>query len=99
MKGKAVYTLKKVEKKGDLEIATIEGKVNLKLNQDTPAGFLKGDAKVDVKAQVAVGGGYVIELKETMDIKGDVVARDPITDKETKREASLTRYFERKLRH
>jgi hypothetical protein len=97
-KGTAVYTLKKVEKKGDLEIATIEGKANLKLNQDSPAGFLIGNAKVDVKAQVALNGGYIVEIKETMEIRGDVMARDPLTDKETKREAALTRHFERKLK-
>lgn len=97
-KGKAVYTLKKVEKKGNLEVASIEGKVNLKLNQDSPAGFLIGDAKVDLKAQIALDGGYIVELKETMEIRGDIMARDPLTDKETKREAALTRHFERKLK-
>jgi len=96
-KGKAVYVLKKVEKKGNLEVAAIEGKIDLKLNQDTPAGFLVGKANVSVKAQVAVQGGYVIEVKETMDIRGDIIARDPLTDKETKRETALTRHFERKL--
>lgn len=96
-KGRIVYTLKKVEKKGNLEVAVIEGKMNLKLHQDTPAGILVGEGKADVKAQVALVGGYIVELKETIDIKGEVIAKDPLTDKETKRETAVTRYYERKL--
>jgi hypothetical protein len=96
-KGEAVYTLKKVEKKGNLEVAVIEGKINLKLNQDTPVGVLIGEGKADVKAQVAIEGGYIVELKETMEIRGDIVSKDPITDKETRRQTTVTRYFERKL--
>ncbi|MFA4948608.1 MAG: hypothetical protein WC674_08905 [Candidatus Krumholzibacteriia bacterium] len=96
-KGQMVYTLKKIEKKGDLEVAVIEGKMKLELNQDTPAGMLVGEGKADLKAQVALNGGYIVELKETIEIRGDIVAKDPLTDKETKRETAVTQIYERKL--
>jgi hypothetical protein len=97
IKGTAVYTLKKIEKKGDLEIAYIEGKANLKLNSETPGGTLIADGKVDMKAQIAVAGGYIVELKQNVDVKGNVVAKDPLTDKETKRETLATNVTEIKL--
>ncbi len=97
VKGQMVYTLKKIEKKGDLEVAVIEGKMKLELYQDTPAGVLVGEGEGDLKAQVALSGGYIVELKETIDIRGDVVAKDPLTDKETKRETAVTQIYERKL--
>ena len=97
IKGTAVYTLKKIEKKGDLEIAFIEAKANIKMNSETPAGMLVADGKIDVKAQIAVAGGYIVELKQSVDIRGAVVAKDPLTDKETKRETYVTRITEIKL--
>ena len=95
--GRLVCTLKKVEKKGSLEVAFIEGKMTLKLHQDTPAGILVGEGKAERKAQVVVEGGYIIELKETIEIEGEVIAKDPLTDKETRRETAVTQYYERKL--
>lgn len=96
-KGQMVYTLKKIEKKGDLEVAVIEGKMKLELNQDTPAGMLVGEGKADLKATVALSGGYIVELKETIDIRGEVVAKDPVTDKVTRRGTAVTQIYERKL--
>ncbi|MDD4857742.1 MAG: hypothetical protein PHD74_06510 [Candidatus Krumholzibacteria bacterium] len=96
-KGEVVYTLKKIEKKGAIDVAYIEGKINLKLHTDTPAGVLIGDGKGDVKARVALVGGYIVEFKETMEIRGDVIAKDPITEKETKMKTAVTRNYEREL--
>jgi hypothetical protein len=95
--GDIVYTLKKIEKHGDVEVAVIEGKATLKLNKETPAGTLVADGKVDGKAQVAVAGGYLIELKQDLEIRGNTVLTDPITDKETKRSTAMTQYTEIKL--
>jgi len=97
IKGEAVFTLKKIEKKGDLEIAIIEGKVNLKMNADQPGGVLVADGKADIKARIAVSGGYVIELKRDLEIRGNTVAKDPLTDKETKNETAITIHVEIKL--
>ena len=97
IKGTAVYTLKKIEKKGDIEIAVIEGKAKIKMNSETPAGTLVADGEVGIKAQIAVAGGYIVELKQSVDIRGNVVSKDPLTDKETKRETYVTRITEVKL--
>jgi len=94
IKGEIVYTLKKIETKGNIEIAVVEGKGVLKMNSETPAGTLVADGKVDVKAQIAVPGGYIVELKQTVEIRGNTVAKDPLTDKETKRATAVTRYTE-----
>jgi hypothetical protein len=88
--GEAVYTLKKIEKKGDLEIAVIEGKVNLKMNSEAGEGVLVADGKADVKAQVVIAGGYLLELKENLEIRGNTIVKDPLTDKETKHETAVT---------
>ena len=97
VKGTAVYTLKKIEKKGDVEIAYIEAKGNLKLNMEAAGGTLVADGKVDMKAQIAVAGGYIVELKQNIDVRGNFVAKDPLTDKETKRETYATNVTEIKL--
>jgi len=94
IKGEVVYTLKKIETRGNIEIAAVEGKGVLKMNSETPAGTLVADGKVDVKAQIAVPGGYIVELKQTVEIRGNTVAKDPLTDKETKRATAVTRYTE-----
>ena len=97
IKGEGVFTLKKIETRGKIEIAFVEGKANLKINKETPAGVLVADGTVDLKAQIAVPGGYVVELKQTLEIRGNAVAKDPLTDKETKRATALTRTTEIKL--
>jgi hypothetical protein len=97
IKGTAVYTLKKIEKKDGVEIAVIEGKANVKLNMDAPGGTLIADGKISMKGQVAIAGGYIIEMKQSADISGDVVSIDPITDKETKRQSIATNITEIKL--
>jgi hypothetical protein len=89
--------LKKIEKKGKITIAVVEGKAVLKMNMDTPAGLLVADSKTDIKAQLAVEGGYIVEIKETTEMKGDAISKDPLTDKETKRQTMVTEYFECKL--
>jgi hypothetical protein len=97
IKGTALYTLKKIEKKDGLDVAVIEGKADIAMNMETPAGTLVADGKAEIKARIAVAGGYVVELKQNIDIRGNVVAKDPLTDKETKRETYVTRITEIKL--
>lgn len=94
IRGEVVYTLKKIETRGNIEVAAVEGKGVLKMNSETPAGTLVADGKVDVKAQIAVPGGYIVEMKQTIEIRGNTVAKDPLTDKETKRATAVTRYTE-----
>ncbi len=96
--GQMVYTLKKCEKKGNIDVACIEGKMKLVLNRDTAVGTLVGEGKASIKAQVALAGGYIVELKETIDISGDIVSKDPLTDKETRRGTAATQTYERKLK-
>lgn len=95
--GQAVYTLKKLEKKGGVEVAVIEAKINAKLNRDTPAGVLVGNEKTDLKASVAIGSGHIVELKRVMEVKGDIIARDELTNKETKRQTAIISTYEAKL--
>jgi hypothetical protein len=97
IKGTIIYTLKKIEKRGNLEVAIIEGKVKLKMNQPTGIGVLVADGEGSIKAALAVEGGYMVEFKETIDIRGNTIAKDPLTDKETKRETAVTNYMECKL--
>jgi hypothetical protein len=97
VEGVATYTLKKIEKKGDIEVATIEGKVKLKLNQPTGAGILVADGDGTIKASLAVAGCYIVECKQTMEIRGNTIVKDPLTDKETKNETAVTQYMECKL--
>lgn len=98
VKGEMVLTLKKIEKKDGLDVAVIEGKLKVDLNQDTPAGVLVGQGEGKLKATVALAGGYIVELKETIERRGDVVMKDPLTDRETKRETAVTQIYERKLK-
>jgi hypothetical protein len=95
--GHAVYTLKKLEKKGGVEVAVIEAKINARLNRETPVGMLVGTEKTDLKASVAIGSGHIIELKRVQEVKGDVVARDELTKKEQKRETTIVSTYEAKL--
>lgn len=97
--GEIVFTFKKVEKKDGIDVAVIEGKMKLKLNQEEVEGTLVGEGKGDLKAKVALNGGYIVELKESIDVKGDVVVKDPLTDKVTKSEMVLTQIYERKLQN
>jgi len=96
--GELVYTFKKVESKDGIDVAVIEGKMKLALNQEQEEGVLVGKGEGKIKAKVALNGGYVVELKESIDINGDIIVKDPITDKETKHETVLTQIYERKLR-
>jgi hypothetical protein len=97
VKGTIVYTLKKIEKRGNLEVAVIEGKAKLKINRETPAGLLVADGDESVKATLAVVGGYMIEFKETLDLRGNTISKDPLTDKEKKSTTAMTNYWECKL--
>ncbi len=95
--GTAVYTFKKIEKKNNIEVAAIEGKITANLNRESPVGMLVGKEKSEVKAYLAIGAGYIVEIKRTTEIKGDVIARDELTNKEKKTETILYSTYEGKL--
>ncbi len=97
--GKALYTLKKLEKKGGVDVAVIEAKITVKLNAETEAGRLVGYEKTDLKASVAIGSGHIVEIKRVVEIKGDVISRDPLTNKETKQQTTVVMTYEGKLQN
>jgi len=99
IEGDVVYTLKKIETKDGVEVAVIEGKIKLDMNRPIGIGMLVAEGEGDVKATIAVAGGYVIELKQTVDISGETVVKDDLTEKVTKQETAATQYVECKLQH
>lgn len=97
--GKGLYTLKKIEKKGGVEVGYIEAKIEAKLNKDTPAGLLVGNEKTEIKASIALGSGHIVEIKRVVEIKGDIIARDELTNKETKQKTAVVSTYEGKLQN
>jgi hypothetical protein len=95
--GQGLYTLKKLEKKGGVEVALIEARINARLNEDTPAGLLVGTEKTEIKASIVLGSGHIIEIKRVVEIKGDIIARDELTNKETKQKTAVVSTYEGKL--
>lgn len=95
--GKGLYTLKKIEKKNGVEVGYIEAKIEAKLNKDTPAGLLVGNEKTEIKASIALGSGHIVEIKRVVEIKGDVISRDELTNKETKQKTAVVSTYEGKL--
>lgn len=95
--GKAVFQLKKIEKRGNLEVALIEGKITCKLNTDTDGGRLVGEEKSSLKALVAADAGYIVEIKRSSEIKGEVILKDELTGKEKRNEMVLSSTYEAKL--
>jgi hypothetical protein len=94
IEGYVDFTLKKIEKKKDIEVAVIEAKAELTINQSTPQGNLNANAKGKSKYYIAIDGGYIVETKQTFEMKGKVVAEG--TGDET--DAAMTRTYETKLK-
>lgn len=97
VKGYIEFKLKKVEEKNGRLIAEIEGKKYVNINIGSHYGRLIAEGKGDIKTKIAVDGGYVLECKRKMDVKGKTVGQDPITGKESERKTAITEYFECEL--
>jgi hypothetical protein len=98
VKGYTDFKLKKVQEKNGIMIAEIEGKTRMKINKTMYQGTLVAEGKGEVKTKIAIDGGYVIECKRKMDVKGKTVGKDPITGKESESKTAITQYFECKLK-
>ena len=97
VKGYTDFKLKKIEEKDGLLIAEIEGKRVVNINRAMQFGRVIAEGKGEVKTKIAVEGGYIIECKRKMDVKGTMVGQDPITGKESESKTAITQYFECKL--
>ncbi len=91
------FKLKKIKVKDGIAIAEIEGKFHYSINKAMLFGKLLAEGKGEIKTKIAVEGGYVIECKRKMDIKGKMVGVDPVSGKESESEMAITHYFECKL--
>lgn len=98
VKGYTDFKLKKIEEKKGILIAEIEGKTRININKAMYRGTLVAKGKGEIKAKIALEGGYIIECKRKMDVKGKTKGKDPITGKESESEAAITQYFECKLK-
>lgn len=93
------FKLKKIEEKNGIATAEIEGKTHYDFNKAMQFGKLLAEGKGDIKTKIAIEGGYVLECKRKMNIKGKMVGVDPITGKESESEMAMTTYFECKLKN
>jgi hypothetical protein len=98
VKGRIDFKLKKIEVKGGIEIAEIEGKSYIEINRAERFGRVIAEGKGEIKTKVAVEGGYIIECKRKTDVKGKILGEDPITGKASESETAATEYFECKLK-
>jgi hypothetical protein len=97
VKGYTDFKLKKIEEKDGLLIAEIEGKRYVDINRAMQFGRVIAEGKGEIKTKIAVEGGYIIECKRKMDVKGTMVGQDPITGRESESKTAITQYFECKL--
>ncbi len=98
LEGTVEYTLKKFEKKNDIDVAAIEAKVNLKVARMTRGGPMRGVVEGKGKFKVAIDGGYLVECKISVDVKGKVTSEDPLTGGEKESNMAVTQNIEIKLR-
>jgi hypothetical protein len=98
IKGYTDFKLKKIEEKDGILIAVIEGKKRITINKAMYQGTLVAEGKGEIKTKIAIEGGYVIECKRKMDVKGKMRGKDLITGKESQSETAITQYFECKLK-
>jgi hypothetical protein len=96
VKGYIDYTLKKLEKKNGIAVATIEGKGTVAINRMTPQGVLEGEAEIKGKMHIAIDGGFIVEGKGSSDMKGKIVNEDAPGDKET--DTAVTQSYKIKLK-
>jgi hypothetical protein len=60
-------------------------------------GKMLAEGKGEIKSKIAIEGGYIVECKRKMDLKGKMVGVDPISGKESESDVAVTQYFECKL--
>lgn len=97
VKGYTDFKLKKIEEKNGLVIAEIEGEIRININKAMQFGRVIAEGKGQIKAKIVVEGGYILECKRKMDVKGKTVGKDPITGKESESKTAMTQYFECKM--
>jgi hypothetical protein len=95
--GAVEFKLKKIEEKKGMLVAEIEGKGRGAIKQSTGFGMLDATVKIELKAKVAVDGGYTIESKLQYDTKGKLRQQDSPTAEVKESDVADTRYFECKL--
>ena len=91
------FKLKKIEVKDGITIAEIEGKTHYDVNKAMQFGKLLAEGNGKIKTKIAIAGGYIIECKRKMDIKGKMVRVDPISGKKDESKMAMTQYFECKM--
>ncbi len=97
VKGYTDFKLKKIEEKDGLLIAEIEGKRFVNINRAMQFGRVVAEGKGEIKTKIAVDGGYIVECKRKMDVKGKMIGQDPLTGRESESKTAITQYFECKL--
>ncbi|MBN2183843.1 MAG: hypothetical protein JW746_00795 [Candidatus Krumholzibacteriota bacterium] len=97
MRGTINYELEKFEKKDGIMVAVIKYKAELEARQIMDGAVTESDIKSEGEAKVAVDGGYVVESKLSVEMKGDVINIDDFTGKETREAFVQTLYTEIKL--
>jgi len=97
VKGYTDFKLKKIKRKDGMLIAEIEGKRFVNVNRAMQFGRIIAEGKGEIKTKIAVEGGYIIECKRKMNVKGKMVGQDPLTGKESESKTAITQYFECKL--
>ena len=91
------FKLKKIEVKDGIKIAEIEGKTHYDVNKAMQFGKLLAEGNGKIKTKIAIEGGYIIECKRKIDIKGKMVGVDPISGKKDESKMAMTHYFECKM--
>ena len=91
------FKLKKIEEKNGIKIAELEGKTHYDINKAMQFGKMLAEGKGEIKSKIAIDGGYIVECKRKMDLKGKMVGVDPISGKESESDVAVTQYFECKL--
>jgi hypothetical protein len=95
-KGGIVFELKKLGKKKRIPVAEMEGKGAVDIVRAGPPYF-EGKAEVKIKAAIAIDGGYIVEMSQTVDTKGTMVSQDPTTGKEQEHDFAQSESIEIKL--
>ena len=91
------FKLKKIKVKDGIKIAEIEGKTHYNVNKAMQFGKLLAEGNGKIKTKIAIEGGYIIECKRKIDIKGKMVGIDPISGKKDESKMAMTHYFECKM--
>ncbi|MBN2070353.1 MAG: hypothetical protein JW814_02760 [Candidatus Krumholzibacteriota bacterium] len=97
LKGTIEFKLKKFEKKDGIRVAVIEYEADLVGHQVIEEGMTESVIKSQGEVKIAVDGGYIVESKLSVDVKGEVITVDEFSGDETKNGFAQTLYTEIKL--